>query len=104
MKVSRAMSRILRHSKTLTVNKSGFAWMADLISTIWQDDHLWATPAQVLYVVARDLKSRFQAVQQPGSYGLDPTLSAQSTGIRHQFKSKFMTSKRTQLSATHLQS
>ena len=66
------MSRILRQSNTLKVNKSGFAWMADLISTMWQDDHLWATPAQVLYVVARDLTSRFQAVQQPGSFGLDP--------------------------------
>ena len=79
--------------------------MADLISTIWQDDHVWAAPAQVLYVVARDLKSRFQAVQLQGSHGLDRTLwSEQLTGIRYPSRSKYMTSKRTKLPATRLQS
>ena len=38
MVVSRAMSRILRHSNTLVVNQSGFAWMEDLISIMYLED------------------------------------------------------------------
>ena len=36
------------------------------------EDQLYAPPAQILYVVARDQKSRFQAVQRDGATGLDP--------------------------------
>ena len=72
MVVGRAMSRILRHSTTLVVNQSGFAWMEDLIIIMFVEDQIYATPAQILYVIARDRKSRFQAVQQAGTQGLDP--------------------------------
>ena len=57
--VGYAMSRQLRHSRSLIVNGCGFAWVDDLISIMYVEDQNYATAALIYYVVAKDKKLRF---------------------------------------------
>ena len=60
-RVSLAVSRNLRHNKRIRVNRIGFAWVNELIQLILFEEHLECTLGQVLFVVANDRKSKFQA-------------------------------------------
>ena len=60
--VGHAMSRCLRHNRSLIVNACGFAWLDDLISIMHVEEQVYATAAQVFYVLAKDKKLRFQLV------------------------------------------
>jgi hypothetical protein len=89
-KIGHAMSRHLRHSESLVDNDLGFTSVDDLISAMWIEDRVYATPAQVYFVVARDRKLRCQLVHQRDSVACDPrsfvirAVQGHSTSIQRQ--------------------
>ena len=52
--VGHAMPRCLRHNRSLIVNACGSAWLDDLISTMYVEEQVYATAAQVFYVIAKE--------------------------------------------------
>ena len=71
--ISRAMSRMLRHSSTLRCNNLGFVWLRDLIDAMRIEERgSRASIAQIAFAVARDRNGRFQLVQQMNRSAQDP--------------------------------
>ncbi len=71
--ISRAMSRMLRHSSTLRCNNLGLVWLRDLIDAMRIEERgLHAFIAQIALAVARDRNGRFQLVQQMNRSAQDP--------------------------------
>ena len=65
--VSRLLSKILRHSKTIRVNTLGFAWVQDVAQSMESHSGCACSQADIFFAVARDQNSRFQVVGNESS-------------------------------------
>ena len=71
-KLTKAVTKCLRHSDTLPTNRLGFAWIDDLAWTVWSDVKRYGvqrkpTLADILYCVSCEEERRYQLVMLQNS-------------------------------------
>ena len=71
-KLTKAVTKCLRHNDTLPINRLGFAWIDDLSWTVWSDVKRYGvqrkpTLAEILYCVSCEEERRYQLVMLQSS-------------------------------------